>query len=387
MMQSIMLLGSSGSIGKSALSVIDNHREFFSVDSLAVNTNEELLETQIREFKPKRVFINQSRDKNKIKNRFPSVRIFFGREELESFIEESEADIVISSISGFAGLMPTYYAIKHNKKKIALANKESLVCAGRILIESARKKGISIIPVDSEHSTLFKLLSGHRASDIAGLALTASGGPFLRYSRDKLAEVSISDALDHPRWKMGKKISIDSATMVNKILEVIEAHYFFDMPYDRIKIVIHPQSIVHSLIRTKSNTYIAELGPTDMRIPIANALFYPDDFYNQFIGFDLAGIEALTFEKPSAERFPILKYPEIVDMGKQQIYHIALNSSNEEAVYAFLNGEIPFPAIERIIFDTLDTITENDPDSIEDVVSYDALYRQRAREIIKRTKK
>lgn len=378
-----MLLGSSGSIGRSAISLVRHYPGLFRIESLAVNRNIKALGQQAEEFGPGRVFIGGDINKDKIKQSFPDTDVFSGERDLEEFIAGSTADIAISSISGFAGLMPTYYCIKNNIPKIGLANKESLVCAGRILMESAAENSITVIPVDSEHSTLFKLLSGHKPSDIKKIVLTASGGPFLKMSRKELKEVTVSQALNHPRWKMGRKISIDSATMVNKVLEVIEAHYLFGMPFEKIDIVIHPQSIVHSFIKTKSNTYIAELGPADMRIPIGNALFYPRDFENSIIEFDIWDAEPLVFEKPSPERFPILSYPSyVMDSANKQACNIAFNASNEEAVDAFLNGLIPFVRIEDVIFSTLDTAGEKDPASIEEVLEYDILFRQRAKKII-----
>lgn len=383
-MQKVLVLGSTGSIGINALSVIKNYPDLFRAWSLSGNSNIPLLEKQMSEFKPKSVYVTRYEDKQNLMKKYPNIQIYAEYNELEDFISDSNADIVISAISGFAGLLPTYFSIKCKIKKIALANKESLVCGGPILIKYAESNGTSIIPVDSEHSTLFRLLEQQNREDLLKIILTASGGPFLETGRDALKSVSISDALDHPRWKMGRKISIDSATLVNKVLEVIEAHYLFDLPYDMIDIIIHPQSIIHSLIKTRSNTYIGELGLADMKIPIANALFYPTVFENSFKDFDLHDLDQLTFKRPSKERFPVLKFLELNRNNDSMIMNIAFNASNEEAVFAFLNGEISFPDIERIIFSSLDETAGPEPQNIEDIVYYDKLFRNRARNLIKR---
>lgn len=391
MMKKVMVLGSTGSIGVNSLSVIDHYKAHFKVDSLAANRNISLLEQQVQYNKPDSIYIENHENRDYLRNKFPEIKIYCGRRELENFIINSEADMVISAISGFAGLLPTFLSVKHKKGSIALANKESLVCAGELLMNTAKTNNINIIPVDSEHSTIFKLLESHRHDDISKIVLTASGGPFLNLSRRDLESVGIEDALNHPRWKMGKKISIDSATMANKVLEIIEAHYFFEFPYAMIDVVIHPQSMVHSLIKTKENTFFAELGPADMRIPIANALFYPKSFENSILDFDLHEMEALTFEKPSYDRFPLLKYKSLLESNSNsknmQIYHIAFNASNEEAVNAFLNGAVAFNMIDGIVLDTLETVSEPCPSDIDEVFYYDSLFRKRANKIIKRIHK
>lgn len=382
-MEKILLLGSTGSIGTNTLAVIREYNHKFEIEGLSANRNVSLLEAQVTEFKPKRVYITDKKDKDYLKIKFPSLKIYFG-DGLRDFVYDSGADTVISSISGFAGLLPTYYAIESGKKKIGLANKESMVCAGSLLKRIAEENKVKIIPIDSEHSTIFKLINGHNPMDISKITLTASGGPFLKMNRNDLKDISIERALNHPRWKMGKKISIDSATMANKVLEVIEAYYFFDLPLSKIDIIIHPQSIIHSFIKTRANTYIAELGPTDMRVPIANAMFYPNIFENSIMDFDIANIVNLEFFKASALKFPFLKYLDLVRDKESQIQHIAFNASNEEAVNAFLRENISFLDIERIVFETLQQISGKEPEGIFDIMEYDMSFRSIAKKIIMR---
>lgn len=382
-MKRLALLGSTGSIGVSTLELVAAHRDRFSVVALAAGSNLELLKRQIEAFSPRLVAVLNNRLAEELKSMLPAA----GRPEIMSGVEGmiavatvSEADMVVAAIVGAAGLVPTVAAIKAGKE-IALANKETLVTAGHLIMEMARDKGVPIYPVDSEHSAVYQSLQGHRPEDVTRIILTASGGPFLNYPLEKLAEVSINDALNHPNWSMGQKITIDSATMMNKGLEVIEARWLFDVPPERIAVNIHPQSIIHSMVEYVDGCVMAQLGMPDMKAPIAYALTYPGRVPTGVKPLDLTELSGLTFFQPDYLRFPALRLAYRA-MADGESMPAVMNAANEVAVEAFLQGRIPFTGIAQVIERTMDTHQSHRLGSIEDVLVVDRWSRDKTRELL-----
>ena len=343
----VLILGSTGSIGENALKVIERHSDKFQVVGLIAGRNEKRLKEQARKFKPERT-------------------VLFSKEGLEGIkraVEELSFDVAVCGISGSAGILPTYWCAEKGAR-LALANKESLVCAGPFITEAAKE----IIPVDSEHSALFQCLAGERREDAEELILTASGGPFR--NREDLSSVKPEEALKHPNWQMGRKVTVDSATLMNKGLEVIEAYWLFRFPLEKIKVVIHPQSVVHSLVRFKDQSVKAQLGVPDMQVPIAYALSYPERIeLGKELQLNLFGLK-LEFEEPDLKRFPCLKLAyEALKEGYPA--PIVLNAADEVAVELFLKGELPFTAIPQLIEETLNRSSFKEPTSVEEVVEID----------------
>ncbi len=353
-MKNISILGSTGSIGTQTLDVIRNNPSEFKVAGLSANYNIDLIEKQIEEFQPLAVALMDKQKALELKKRIgkkTKTEILSGLDGIITIATLEETDLVVNSIVGMAGLIPTMQAIKKSKN-IALANKETLVTAGEIVMAEAKKQGIQIIPVDSEHSAIFQCLKGHTVKDIERIILTASGGPFRGYSKEQLKHVSACDALKHPNWNMGKKITIDSATLMNKGLEIIEAKWLFDIDISQIDVVIHPQSIVHSLVEYKDHSIIAQMSYPDMRIPIQYALTYPIRKKNQYKKFNLPKIADLTFEEPDIDNFPCLNLAyEVIKKGGS--LPAVLNAANEELVDYFLRGIIGFYDIPKFIELTL----------------------------------
>ncbi|MCT4606760.1 MAG: 1-deoxy-D-xylulose-5-phosphate reductoisomerase [Marinisporobacter sp.] len=341
-MKNISILGSTGSIGTQTLDVVRNNKEKFNVVGLSVNNNIDLLEEQINEFHPVAVAVMNEEKALELKKRTKHMKteVFQGLEGLVTIATLSETELVVTSVVGMIGLIPTIEAIKC-KKTIALANKETLVTAGEIVMEEARKNGVLILPVDSEHSAIFQSLMGYTLKDIGRILLTASGGPFRGWHEKELKDVTVAQALKHPKWNMGKKISIDSATLMNKGLEVIEAKWLFDLSLDQIDVVIHPQSIIHSMIEYKDSSVIAQMGYPDMRVPIQFALTYPQRIENDYKKLDLFEVATLTFEKPDLHTFPCLKlaYDSLKIGGS---YPTVLNAANEVLVDLFIKEKISF---------------------------------------------
>lgn len=379
----ISLLGSTGSIGVSALEVIHRHRQRFAVVGLAAGRNVNLLQEQILKFKPKVVAVLRQEDADRLsrwESLPPRTEVFWGSKGYEAVATVGDATMVISAMVGAAGLIPTLKAIESGKD-IALANKETLVMAGRIVMESARLKGVRILPVDSEHSAVFQCLAGHRSEDVRRIILTASGGPFLHFSKEKMASVSVEEALNHPNWKMGKKITIDSATMMNKGLEVIEAHWLFAVEIDRIQIHIHPQSIIHSLVEFTDGSVMAQLGLPDMKGPIAYALSHPERLSSKGPFLDLLKAGTLEFIPPDLDRFPCLRLAyEAVQKGGTM--PAVLNAANEISVGAFLAGDISFGDIPTVIEKTLSDHRKGEALTLGEVLEADGWARVRAQEYI-----
>lgn len=380
MRKKLAILGSTGSIGVSALDVVAQHPDMFEVVALAAGSNYELLSRQIKKFAPRLVSVKDTGVYEDIKMLCgDSVNIVCGPEGTVQVATVSDADMVLSAIVGAAGLVPTYEAIKAGKD-IALANKETLVAAGEIVMDAAKKYNVKILPVDSEHSAVFQSLVGHKMTDVNKIILTASGGPFWNYTGD-LEKVTVEQALKHPNWSMGAKITIDSATMMNKGLEIIEAKWLFDLPEDKIEVVIHPQSIIHSMVEYKDSSIVAQLARPDMRGPISYALSYPDRIVNNVESINWARLSTLTFAKPDTERFPML------DLARQAIkaggaIPAAMNSANEMAVQAFIDRKIGFLDIYNVVLGVVEKYNVCKVSSIEDVLAADQEGRRQAREMI-----
>jgi 1-deoxy-D-xylulose-5-phosphate reductoisomerase len=370
-MKNIAILGSTGSIGRNAIDVILNFPDKFKVTYLAVNKNIELLFEQVKLLKPKGVAIydkKRAEEFSKLVNR--QVEVLSGEEGLLEIVSRDDVDIVLNSLVGFSGLKPTIRAIE-SKKRIALANKETLVVAGEIIKKLINENDVQLIPVDSEHNAIFQCLVGERISNVNKLILTASGGPFLNKDKSELENVSVEEALKHPNWKMGNKITIDSATLMNKGLEVIEAHWLFGLPVEKIKVVIHPQSIIHSMVEFVDGSIKAQLGVPDMKIPIQYALTYPDRVKASYGELDFTKIGQFTFLEPDLEKFECLKIAyEVAKLGGT--YPTVLNAANEIAVDLFLNRKIKFTEIPKIIKKSLDAHKPKFNPDLEDILKVDA---------------
>ena len=380
-MKKVAILGSTGSIGTQALEVISCLQENqIKVVSLAAGRNIDLLRFQIKKFNPKKVSLTQKEDAILLAQEFPNVKFLHGDEGLIKLATDNEIDTLLVAVSGKVGLKPTIEAIKQ-KKRIALANKETLVMAGDIVMNLAQEYDAEIIPVDSEHSAIFQCLKNKKEKP-KRLIITASGGPFLNERIEKIKNATAADALKHPKWNMGKKITIDSSTLMNKGLEIIEAHHLFNMPYENIKVVIHPQSIVHSAIEHLDGSIIAQLGLPSMHIPIQYALLYPERIQGiETDSFDFAKIAQLTFEEPDYKKFPALQLA--FEAGKQGCtYPCVLNAANEESVMAFLDNKIKLIHIVSIVEKLLNEHTPIKNASLDDIITLDEKIRTKTKELI-----
>lgn len=382
-MKKIVILGSSGSIGTQTLDIVSKMKGNVSVEGLSVNSNIVLLKAQIKKFKPKAVCVSDPSDaenlkkwakENKIK-----LEVFFGHSGLNSLVRMQSVNMVVAAIVGAAGLKSIIHAIESGKD-VAIANKEVLVMAGKEIMALAKKKKVAVLPVDSEHSAIFQCCTGENKSEIKKIILTASGGPFYKYKKD-FSKITVEQALNHPTWKMGKKITIDSATLMNKGLEAIEASALFDVPIEKIEIVIHPQSIVHSMVEYVDGSVIAQMSNPDMRLPIQYALTYPKRKKSDINPLNLAKTEKLEFLDPDFKKFPCL----------QLAYHAAkkgytmpavLNASNETAVDAFLNKKIKFTDIADIVGKAIKAHKINKQPNIDSFVEADAWARIYSKKII-----
>jgi len=381
-LKNISLLGSTGSIGRSTLSVIEKFPDRFRAVALAAGNNVKLLEKQVRRFKPVMVSIADEKSAENLKNRCAGLklRIFSGVEGMIHVAAAEEADITVSAVVGTAGLVPTIAAIRAGKD-IALANKEVLVTAGEVVMAESRAKGVTIFPVDSEHSAIFQCMRAGANKDIRKLILTASGGPFRGYSKKDMAKVTLTQALHHPNWSMGKKITIDSATLMNKGLEVIEARWLFDIAPEMIKVLVHPQSIIHSMVEYHDGAVVAQLGMPDMKGPIAYALSYPERLPDVSPALDLASVGTLTFEEPDRSRFPCLDYA-YVALRAGGTMPAVLSAANEVAVKYFLEEKIRYGDIARVIKTTMDAHTPTPVKTVEEALKADLWARQEAEKII-----
>lgn len=379
-MKKIALLGSTGSVGTQTLNIVSHHPEQFQVAALTAGNNIELLIKQAKQYNPDLVCLATKELAEEARLHLPaSMRIVYGEEGLIEAASIEDADVVVTAIVGSRGLPATLAAIDAGKT-IALANKETLVTAGHLVMKRARDRGVAIVPVDSEHSALFQCLNGEPREAVHTLTLTASGGSFRDRLRDELADVTVADALRHPNWSMGAKITIDSATMVNKGLEVIEAHWIFDMPYDRIQVLMHPESIIHSFVEFKDHSIIAQLGDPDMRVPIQYALTYPERWATPVNRLDLAAIAKLSFREIDYIRFPCLKLA--YDCGIMgQSAPTVFNAANEVAVARFLREEISFLDIERVLETVISRHEAVDLPDVQSIAEVDLWARRLASEI------
>jgi len=381
-MKNLSILGCTGSIGVNTLDVVRRFPGKFRVLGLACGSNIGLLEEQARQFGPKAVAVKDAHTAADLKKRLAGtkVKVLHGVEGMAEVASLSGVDMVVSAIVGAAGLVPTMAAIESGKD-VALANKETLVCAGELVMSAVKRKGIKLLPVDSEHSAIFQSLKGHRKGDLTRLTLTASGGPFQKFKLEELKRVKPAQALKHPNWEMGRKITIDSSTLMNKGLEVIEAKWLFDVGADEISVLVHPQSIVHSMVEFKDGSVIAQLGVPDMRGPISYALGYPKRLVKNGPGLELAKVGALTFLEPDTVRFPCLSYAfDAIAAGGTM--SAVLNAANEVAVQAFLDEKIEYMGIPAMIRKTMDAHTPFTPSGIDDVLKADRWARRFAEKLV-----
>lgn len=373
-MKKILLLGSTGSIGVNALEVIRKFNDIFEVFGLTANSNIGLLEDQIKEFRPKFVVVRNKDKFKELKNIVNGCEVLSGEEGLVEVAKTGDYDILVSSLVGFAGLAPTIESIKRGKR-IALANKETLVAAGEVVTNLAREHNSEILPVDSEHSAIFQCLVGEKNNYIEKLIITASGGPFLNNSLESLKSVTIKDALNHPNWSMGNKITIDSSTMMNKGLEVIEAHWLFKLGKDKIDVVVHPQSIVHSMVEFIDGSIKAQLSLPDMKLPIQYALTYPERFESAFVDTHFPTLRELTFFEPDLIKFKCLKLA-FDSMEQGGTAPCILNAANEIAVDKFLNREISFLQIPELIENSLNEMNISSIVDFETIIECDRQTRE-----------
>lgn len=381
--KNLAILGSTGSIGHSTLAVVTEHPREFRVVGLAAGRNVEALAAQIRQFQPELVSVQDADSAARLKGLLPggdNPEILVGPRGAAAVATAPGADLVVSAMVGAAGLEPTLAAIEAGVP-VALANKETLVAAGSLVMAAAKKRDVALIPVDSEHSALMQAMEGQRREDVKKLWLTASGGPFRDWPASRLAQVTPAQALRHPNWNMGAKITIDSATMMNKALEVIEAHILFEVPVTRVGVYIHPQSIIHSLVELVDGSVIAQMGVPDMRLPIAYALSYPRRLPLSGPPLDLSQIAQLTFEEPDLERFPSLRLGfEAAATGGTM--PAVLNAANEVAVAAFLNERLHFVGIPRVVEETMAAHTPKPIQDLAQVLGVNRWAREFAQDLI-----
>lgn len=379
MRRRITILGSTGSIGKSALDVVRHYPDRFEIVGLAAHSNTRLLADQAREFSPRCVAVADRAAADQLSGALPGVRIEAGPESLNA-LAAAPADIVLCGMVGAAGLQPVLSAIDAGNT-IALANKEPLVMAGPLIMGRAHAKAVMVLPVDSEHNAIFQCLQGHRIEDVRCIHLTASGGPFYGRPRETLSGVTPEQATRHPTWKMGAKISVDSATLMNKGLEVVEAMWLFGLPLDKIEVVIHPQSIVHSLVEFTDGSILAHLGPTNMKFPIQYALTWPERVTEPMGRLDLTTMRELTFAKPDFSEFPCLACAlEAAHAGGTA--PAILNAANECAVEAFCRGRIEFLRISEVVREVLDDVPAVREVTLESVLDADRRARERANQLM-----
>ncbi len=381
MKKKITIFGSTGSIGESTLDIIKNHSDKYEVIGLTANRNYKKLLEQVDSFKPKIISLNNSDSFNKFNelNNDKNLKVVNGHDSYEEILDFN-TDLVMAAISGSAGLMPVVASIKKGIH-IALANKESLVCSGSLITSMARLNNVKILPVDSEHNAIYQVLDSRNKSKISRLILTASGGPFLNKEIKELDNVKPEEAIKHPNWSMGKKISIDSATMMNKGLELIEASYLFDIPEKQIDVIIHPESIIHSCVEYMDGSMLSQMGNPDMRTPISFTLAYPDRIKTNVEKLNLCDIKKLTFFKPDFEKYPCLELA-YHSLKLKKSAPTTLNAANEIAVDAFLKEKIKFLSIPKVVEKTLNKTSISEINSIKDVIEIDRESRKVATDLI-----
>lgn len=382
-MRCIAILGSTGSIGTQTLDIVRRFPDRFKISALTAATNWELLASQALEFRPRLVVISRPEYFSRLEMALKGsgVEVATGQQALSIAATLPETDIVVGALVGYSGLRPTVDALNAGKQ-VALANKETLVVAGEIIAEIVKKKGHPILPIDSEHSAIFQCLRGENRASMRKIILTASGGPFRSLTAEQLEHVTLDQALAHPNWSMGAKVTIDSATMMNKGFEMMEAHWLFSCPTDRIEVVVHPQSVIHSMVEFCDGSVKAQLGIPDMHLPIGYALSYPERLEMPEIkGPDFAALQSLTFEKPDMERFPLLRlaYEAAKEGGTAPTI---LNAANEVAVKAFIDGKLTFAGISRVVMETMNNISVNSSLSLETIEEVNAEASRMARDLL-----
>ena len=374
-MKKIAILGSTGSIGTQALDIIERNRSYFKIEALSAHNNIELLKEQIDKFKPRVVTVVDKEKAEILKSKISSkTQILDGQGDLKEIASIKKQDMVLEAVVGIAGLEATIAALSTGND-VALANKETLVAGGQLVMNTAKVHGSSIIPVDSEHSAILQCIQGARKKDIKGIVLTASGGPFRGYTREDLEKVTVEDALKHPNWVMGQKITIDSATLMNKGLELIEAKWLFDLDIEQIKVVIHPESIIHSMVEFIDNSVLAQLGLADMRIPILYALTYPERMPSPVESLDLLKLKKLSFEEADLETFSCLKLAiNAIEIGGTM--PVVLNAANEIAVKKFLDRKIGFNEIASLVKEAMKNHKPINEPVLEDILRVDQAIRK-----------
>lgn len=379
----LAILGSTGSIGTQALEVVQSNPDKFQVEVLAAGSNADLLIQQSLKFRPNVAVINDVSQLAKVKDALldEGIKVYGGEDALADVVQMESVDMVLAAIVGYAGLRSTLSAVNAGKQ-IALANKETLVVAGELVTKAAREKGVNLYPVDSEHSAIFQCLAGEFHNPIEKIYLTASGGPFRGKKREDLVGVTKAQALKHPNWAMGAKITIDSATLMNKGLEVIEAKWLFHLKPEQIDVIVHPQSIIHSIVQFQDGSMKAQMGLPDMKLPIQYAIGYPDRIKSDFPRFDFLKYPSLTFEQPDKSTFRCLDLA-YEAMSKGGNSACVMNAANEVAVAAFLEDRIPFLRIAEVIEETMQTVQTGKPESIGDYVAADRLSRETASRFIR----
>lgn len=382
-MKKITILGSTGSIGTQAINILSKYPDDFEIVAITGNTNIDLLLEQAKLLRPSHVVIYDTRCFEESKRKFEDldIEVLSGIEGLIYVSTMDSIDTLLNSVVGNIGLLPTLNAIRA-KKDIAIANKECLVTAGEILIREAKENNVKILPIDSEHSAIFQALQGNKLEDIERVIITASGGPFRTKKREEIANLKATDALKHPNWSMGKKISIDSATLMNKGLEVIEAKWLYDLNLEQIDVVVHPESIIHSMIEYKDSSIMAQMGLPTMELPILYALSYPERKETALERLDFVKLKSITFEEPRYEDFPCLNLA-FEAITKGGLLPTVLNASNEELVYAYLNEEIKFYDIPRYIKQAMDKFDIRTVNSIDEILDIDVKTRKYIKEILR----
>lgn len=384
MKKRILLLGASGSIGTQTIDIIEQHPEQYELVSFGVGKNIDYARKLLTKYPVSLISVERKEDSEELQKEFPHTRVTYGSAGLVELVTSVNYDLLVNALVGFVGLEPTLKALE-TKHNVALANKETLVVGGELVNKAALENGCIITPIDSEHSAIAQCLAGNPYKQIKKLIITASGGSFRKKTREELKDVTVEEALSHPNWTMGAKITIDSATMMNKGFEVIEAHYLFDIPYEQIDVLMHDESIIHSMIEYKDGAVMAELGTPDMRIPIQYAISDPENLRSELnLGesLDLAKVATMHFHAPDYNRFPLLKLA--YDIGKNPGTNQAvLNASNEVANAAFRNHRIPFLMIEEVVFKTVEAFENKPVTSLEELIEVDQKARKYAEDYIR----
>ena len=384
MKKRILLLGASGSIGTQTIDIIEQHPEQYELVSFGVGKNIDYARKLLTKYPVSLISVERKEDSEELQKEFPHTRVIYGNEGLVELVTSVDYDLLVNALVGFVGLEPTLKALE-TKHNVALANKETLVVGGELVNKKALENGCVITPIDSEHSAIAQCLAGNPYKQIKKLIITASGGSFRNKTREELKDVTVEEALSHPNWTMGAKITIDSATMMNKGFEVMEAHYLFDIPYEQIDVLMHDESIIHSMVEYKDGAVMAELGTPDMRIPIQYAISDPENLRSELnLGesLDLAKVATMHFHAPDYNRFPLLKLA--YDIGKNPGTNQAvLNASNEVANAAFRNHRIPFLMIEEVVFKTVEAFENKPVTSLKELIEIDQKARKYAEDYIR----